>query len=149
MSFAIWHGRHLNVLFNASLLRMVVFNVSDTMAGLLTAKYDSYSFTTVIDLVFVQLKDLVGVSACDAQAEVVIGLDWISLFRVVILNLYTEPSIDEEVEMVSDLTLSVQNLFACRIVIRCHLFLVIITIICLPIDPSELFQTAQVGRDHA
>ena len=33
-----------------------------------------------------------------------IGLDWISLFHVVIPNLYAEPSIDEEVKMVSDST---------------------------------------------
>ena len=114
MSFAVWHGRRLNVLFDALLLWTV------------------------------------GVSACDAQAEVVIGLDWISLFRVVILNLYTEPSIDEEVEMVSNSTLSVQvrTHFACRIVICCHLFLVIITIICLPIDSSKLKLHRWVGTTH-
>ena len=62
MSFAIWQSQCLNVLFNALLLQMVVFNVLDTMAGPLTAKYDGYSFTTNIDLIFVQSKDLIGVS---------------------------------------------------------------------------------------
>ena len=33
-----------------------------------------------------------------------IGLDWIGSFRAVIPNLYAEPSIDEEVEMVFDST---------------------------------------------
>ena len=112
MSFAIWHGRHLNILFNALLLWTV------------------------------------GVSACDAQAEVVMGLDWIGLFRVVIPNLHTEPSIDEEVEMVSDSTPSVRTLFACRIVICCHLFLAIISIICLPIDPSKLKLHRWMGTMH-
>ena len=31
-----------------------------------------------------------------------IGLDWIGSFHVVIPNLYADPSIDEEVEMVFD-----------------------------------------------
>ena len=35
-----------------------------------------------------------------------IGLDWIGSFRAVIPNLYAEPSIDEEVEMVFDSTSS-------------------------------------------
>ena len=63
---AIWHGRRLNVSFHASLPRTVVFDVSNTIAGPLTAEYGS-SFTTGVDPVFMQSKAFIGVSACDNQ----------------------------------------------------------------------------------
>ena len=103
MTFAIWHGRRLNISFDASLLRTVFFDVLHTMSGPLTAEYDGYSFTTDIDLVYVQSNDFVGVSAGGVRVEAVIGLDWIGSFRAVIPNLYTEPSVNEDVETVSDL----------------------------------------------
>ena len=54
---------------------MVVFDVSNAIAGPLTAEYDGYSFNTDVDpvMVFMQFKDFVGVSACDIHID---RLDW-------------------------------------------------------------------------
>ena len=51
---------------------------------------------------YVQSNDFMGVSAGSVRVEAVIGLDWIGSFCVVIPNLYTEPSVNEDVETVSD-----------------------------------------------